>query len=243
MPEVKFAIQYSIDNKENQGVPVVIVAAGSSSRMGGIDKMFAPLCGIPTIARTMLAFQRNADTREIIVVTKEESIADIKKLADAYMITKLTCVVKGGDDRLSSVKSGIDCISDSKGVMIHDGARPFVSDALISKMAQASLEYDCAVCAIRVKDTIKQVNENSVKTCERDKLYAVQTPQSVNLEIYKQLLSECKDKSCYTDDASVFEQAGYNTNIIDGEESNIKITTPYDLKLAEFILKEGKVCE
>ncbi len=243
MPETKFAIEYSIDNTENRGVPVIIVAAGSSSRMGGINKMFSLLCGIPVVARTMLAFERSSFISEIIVVTKEENIADIQHIKNNYMISKMSNVVKGGSDRLSSVLCGLDCIKEAKGVLVHDGARPFVSDVLIEKMAKAALTEDCAVCGIRVKDTVKIEDDGTVTTADRSKLIAVQTPQALNFGIYKKLLTECEDKSVFTDDASVMEAAGYNTVIIEGEESNFKITTPYDLKLAHFILTEGEKCE
>ena len=243
MPKTEFAIDYSIVEEENRGVPVIIVAAGSSSRMGGVNKMFSLLCGIPVVARTMLVFERSPFISEIIVVTKEENIADIQHLGNNYMINKLSNVVKGGSDRLSSVLCGLECIKEARGVLVHDGARPFVSEALIEKMAKASLTDNCAVCGIRVKDTIKTEDEGKVTTADRSKLYAVQTPQALNFGIYKRLLTECKDRSVFTDDASVMEAAGYNTVIIEGEESNFKITTPFDLKLAQFILTEGEKCE
>lgn len=244
MPTTDFKLEYNSITENKKGVPVVIVAAGSSSRMGGIDKILAKICGIPVIARTMLAFERNKNVSEIVVVTKEESIADIEKLANEYMITKLNAVVKGGNCRLESVENGIALLNDKySAVLIHDGARPLISDNLISAMAQASLNYDCAVCGTKVKDTLKYVNGEKTETPDRSKIYAVQTPQTVNLKVYKKLLSECSDKSSFTDDASVMEAAGYKTQIIEGEESNLKITTPYDLKLAEFILREEELCE
>jgi len=239
MPVTDFKIEYAAEELKTQNaVPVIIVAAGSSSRMGGINKMFMLLGGIPVIARTMLAFERNANVSEIIVVTKEENVADISYVAQNYMITKLSNVVPGGATRTESVEKGILSLKDAKGVMIHDGARPFVSDEIISKMADAALKYDCAVCGIKVKDTIKQKGKETVNTLDRNLLYAVQTPQSVNPELYKNILSRCEDKSKFTDDASVMESAGVNTVIIEGEESNIKITTPFDIKLAEMILRE-----
>ncbi|MEE0946316.1 MAG: 2-C-methyl-D-erythritol 4-phosphate cytidylyltransferase [Acutalibacteraceae bacterium] len=240
MPKTEFAIEYSVKETENVGVPVIIVAAGSSSRMGNVNKMFSLLCGIPVVARTMLAFERNSYISEIIVVTKNESIADIQRIADNYMISKLTCITEGGSDRLSSVLCGLKCIKAAKGVLIHDGARPFVSQSLIEKMVKASETADCAVCAVKVKDTIKEDRDGFIKTADRNKLYAAQTPQAVNFGIYKELLENCEDRSRYTDDASVMEAAGYNTLIIEGEENNFKITTPYDLKIAQFILTEGK---
>ncbi len=239
MPLTEFKIEYESNKVSvSSAVPVVIVAAGSSSRMGGVDKMFADVFGVPVIARTMLAFERNKLVSEIVVVTKKESIPIISELAKTYMITKLSFVTEGGTTRLDSVEKGLNSINDAKGVMVHDGARPFVSDALITKMAKAALEFDCAVCGVRLKDTVKTLNDNQVTTLDRSKLFAVQTPQSLNLKKYLSVLKNCKNKEAYTDDASLMEAAGYRTKIIEGEESNFKITTPYDLKLAEFILRE-----
>lgn len=239
MTVTDFKIEYSsVRSVNSSAVPVVIVAAGSSSRMGGIDKIFAQIMGIPVIVRTMLAFQRNNNVSDIVVVTKKENITEINKLAQDYMITKLLCVTEGGCDRLSSVLCGLQQLNDDTvGVMIHDGARPLVSDSLITAMSQAAMCNDCSVCAVPIKDTLK-INGDFVKTPDRSKFVAVQTPQSLNYKKYKQLLIDCSDKTIFTDDASVMEAAGYNTVIIDGQESNIKITTPLDLCLAEAMLKE-----
>lgn len=244
MPLTEFKIEYkNTAFCEEDAVPVVIVAAGSSSRMKGIDKMFADLYGIPVLARTMLAFERNKFVSEIVVVTKEENVASVSLLAKTYMITKLSLVVKGGKTRLDSVENGLKAIRNSKGVMVHDGARPFVSDRLITDMAKAALCSDCAVCGVKVKDTIKKVNGDNAVTVDRNSLYAVQTPQSLNYDKYLKALSECENKEVFTDDASLMEAAGFKTTIIDGEETNFKITTQNDLKYAEFLLREEELCE
>ncbi len=244
MPLTEFKIEYESSAKISpSAVPVVIVAAGSSSRMGGVDKMFASVFGIPVIARTMLAFERNKLVSEIVVVTKKESIQQIIELASTYMITKLSVVTEGGATRLDSVEKGLRSIKSAKGVMVHDGARPFVSDRLIGEMAEASLKFDCAVCGIKPKDTIKQNKNGEISTLDRNSLFAVQTPQSLNFEKYLKVLENCENKELFTDDASLMEAAGYKTQVIEGEENNFKITTPYDLKLAEFILREEELCE
>ena len=244
MPLTEFKIEYKSNKVSvSSAVPVVIVAAGSSSRMGGVDKMFADVFGVPVIARTMLAFERNKLVSEIVVVTKKESIPIISELAKTYMITKLSFVTEGGTTRLDSVEKGLKSLKEAQGVMVHDGARPFVSDVLITKMAEAALKFDCAVCGIKLKDTVKKVSDDKITTLDRSELFAVQTPQSLNLNKYLSLLENCENKEAYTDDASLMEAAGYKTEIIEGEERNLKITTPYDLKLAEFILREEELCE
>ncbi len=244
MQITEFKIEYSRVSETVKGnVPVVVVAAGSSSRMGGINKIFAPVMGIPVLARTLLAFQRNKNVGDIVVVTKAENIADVKALCDSYMITKLKTVAVGGKDRLSSVLNGMLCLDDTtKSVLIHDGARPLVSDALITAMAEKSENSDCAVCAVPLKDTLKEQGD-FVKTPDRSRFVAVQTPQALNYAVYKELLESCENKECYTDDASVMEAAGYNTVIVNGEETNIKITTAIDLVVAEALLKENGECE
>ena len=239
MAVTEFKIEYSVKESERiDAVPVIIVAAGSSTRMGGINKMFTLISGIPVIARTMLSFENSEFVSDIVVVTKKESIADVLRLKDEYMISKLTVVTEGANDRLGSVLNGLLKLDENtKGVMIHDGARPLVSGELIEKMAKASQRYDCSVCGVPLKDTVKEKGE-FVKTLDRSKMVAVQTPQSVNFAKYKKLLSSIDDKSVFTDDASVMESFGCDTVILEGEERNIKITTPFDIKLAEILLRE-----
>lgn len=244
MPSLKFEIEYETKTAEkSDGVPVIIVAAGSSSRMQGINKIFADLYGIPVLARTLLAFERNASVSEIIVVIKEENVKSVYSLAENYMISKLSRVTTGGKTRLDSVEKGMLLIDGAKGVMVHDGARPFVSDRLITDMAKAALCYDCSVCGVKVKDTIKRIEDENVTTVKRDNLYAIQTPQSLNFDKYLKALSKYKNKESFTDDASLMEAEGYMTKIIDGEENNFKITTKSDLKYAEFLLREEMICE
>ena len=243
MPITDFKLEYKSVNENKDGVPVVIVAAGSSSRMQGKNKIFSLIGGIPLIARTMLAFERSKYISEIIVVTKEENIADIRKAAGEFMITKLSAVTKGGSDRLKSVLNGLEIIENAHGVLVHDGARPFVSEAVIERLVNAVKDFPCTVCAVKLKDTVKQRSSDNVKTLDRNSLYAVQTPQAFDFNKYKELSKNCENTCDFTDDASVMENAGYNTNIVEGEECNIKITTPFDLIIAESIIKENPLCE
>jgi 2-C-methyl-D-erythritol 4-phosphate cytidylyltransferase len=126
--------------------------------------------------------------------------------------------------------------------MIHDGARPLISDELITAMSTLPENYECAVCGVPLKDTLKETGAFT-KTPDRSKFVAVQTPQTLNYKIYKELLENCNDKTSFTDDCSVLEAAGYNTAVIDGEETNIKITTAIDLVVAEAFIKEIEQCE
>ena len=137
----------------------------------------------------------------------------------------------------------VQMIKNANCVLIHDGARPFVSGALIERLVNDGKNFPCTVCAVKLKDTVKQRCADDVKTLDRNSLYAVQTPQVLDFNKYKELLENCENTCDFTDDASVMEKAGYNTNIVEGEESNIKITTPFDLIIAEIIIKENLLCE
>lgn len=219
----------------------VIVAAGSASRMGGIDKVMAPLGGEPMIARTVRAFQECDAISEIVVVTREDLIVPIGKLTRD--MSKVTAVVAGGASRQESVHLGLNALSDKvKLAAIHDGARPFVTWQLIDWVVRAANSYGAAAPAIPVKDTIKEVQGFVVKnTPDRSALRAVQTPQVFDFDILRAALKKAKDDGAeVTDDCSAVERMGMSVKIVEGDERNIKITTPLDLKIGELLLEEMK---
>lgn len=221
--------------KSDEKIPVIITAAGNSSRMKGINKIFSPLCGIPVIARTMLAFENCDCISEITVVCKEEDKPEIGRLAEFYSVSKLTSLVTGGSNRQQSVKNGAESLKQKPTkVLIHDGARPLVTDEVIRNVTAAARLYDSVACAVRPKDTVKVAECGvSSKTLDRDKLFLIQTPQSVNLEKYLEILSSFDDLSRFTDDTSIMEYGGIPTFMAEGDYSNIKITTKEDLIIAE----------
>ena len=139
-------VELKCDTRSN-AVPVIIVAAGSSSRMKGINKQFMPVLGIPVIARTLMAFEACVDVSKIIVVTASDSVADVQAICQKYAINKLSEIVVGGANRHQSVMNGIKCLdsSDAK-VMIHDGARPFIDTKTITEVATTLQSYDAALC-------------------------------------------------------------------------------------------------
>ena len=240
MIKTEFKLEYKCEDIEKQRFSVIVVAAGGSSRMQGINKQLLEIGGVPVIARTLCCFEASPLISKIIVVTKEEIIADIQKIAIKYNVTKISDITVGGKDRFSSVLNGIKLLSnDDKKVLIHDGARPFVEPQHIGNVCAALQNYDCAVCAVPVKDTIKIADDNGIvsKTPQRHFLYAVQTPQGVDVELYKKAVEGIEDTSLVTDDASVMEAAGYTVKIVEGSYKNIKITTPDDILLADFLLK------
>lgn len=219
----------------------VIVAAGSASRMGGIDKVMAPLGGEPMIVRTVRQFQNCDAIREIVVVTRADLIVPIMDLCHDF--DKVKAVVVGGDTRAASVAMGMNTLSSKcKLVAVQDGARPFADWQLIDRVVRAANTYGAAAPAIPVKDTIKVVQGGIVKeTPERSTLKAVQTPQVFDFDLLRGALKQAKlDKLEITDDCSAVEHMGMSVKIVEGDEKNIKITTPMDLKIAGLILEETK---
>ena len=219
----------------------VIVAAGSASRMGGIDKVMAPLSGEPMIVRTVRNFQNCDAISEIVVVTRPDLMETIMDLCRGY--SKLKTVVAGGKSRQESVSLGLDALSkEMKLVAVHDGARPFADWQLIDRCVRAAHSYSAAAPAIPVKDTIKVVEGRIVKsTPDRATLYAVQTPQVFDFDLLRGALTKAEaDGAAVTDDCSAVERLGMSIKIVEGDERNIKITTPLDLKIAELFLEEMK---
>lgn len=217
----------------------VIVAAGSASRMGGIDKVMAPLGGEPMIARTVRAFQECDAITEIVVVTREDLLMPISGLcAD---MDKVKAVVVGGKSRQESVNLGLNALSDKvKLAAVHDGARPLITGQVIDRAVRAAHTYGAAAPAVPVKDTVKVVQGGVVtSTPDRAALRAVQTPQVFDFDMLRGALKKAEsDKAQVTDDCSAVERMGMSVKIVEGDERNIKVTTPMDLKIAEMLLEE-----
>ena len=219
----------------------VIVAAGTASRMGGIDKVMAQLEGEPMILRTVRTFQTCEAIREIVIVTREDLIVPIMSLCKDF--EKVTAVVAGGSSRQESVQLGLNALSGKvKLVAVQDGARPLVTHAVIDRTVRAAHTYSAAAPAIPVKDTVKVVTGGVVKeTPDRKNLRAVQTPQVFDLDLLKGALKKAKeDEAEVTDDCSAVERLGMSVKIVEGDERNIKITTPLDLKIAKLLLEDMK---
>lgn len=217
----------------------VIVAAGSGTRMGGIDKIMAPLGGEPVIVRTVRQFQESDVIREIVVVTRAELIVPIMDLCHDF--SKLKAVIIGGDTRDLSVNQGLNALSGRcRLAAIHDGARPLVSWQVIDRAVRAANSYGAAAPAVPVKDTVKVVEGGIVRqTPKRSTLKAVQTPQVFDVDLLRGALKKARmDGTAITDDCSAVENMGMSVKIVEGDERNIKITTALDLKIAGLILEE-----
>lgn len=239
MHKTELKLDYSINSSEN-GIPVIVVAAGSSSRMQGTNKQLAELQGIPVLIHTLRKFENCQSIANIILVVRTEDLFQIQLVCEKYGITKLTDIVCGGNSRQESVLNGFARLGDDvKKVLIHDGARPFVNDGIINAVKDGLNEYSAVTCGVKVKDTIKQVSKNGdvIKTVSRENLVSVQTPQGVIVADYLKAV-ENTDVSLFTDDTSIMEASGYKVHIVDGSYKNIKITTPEDLVIAQSFLSE-----
>lgn len=217
----------------------VIVAAGSASRMGGIDKVMAELEGEPMIVRTVRTFQECDVIKEIVIVTRQDLIVPIMDLC--HQFPKVQAVVVGGSSRQESVSLGLNALSKKvKLVAVQDGARPLITWQVIDRTVRAAHSYGAAAPAVPVKDTIKVVEGGIVKnTPERRTLQAVQTPQVFDLDLLRGALQKAEqDEAEVTDDCSAVERLGMSVKIVEGDERNIKVTTPMDLKIAKMLLEE-----
>ena len=217
----------------------VIVAAGTASRMGGIDKVMAPLGGEPMIVHTVRAFQNSDAIREIIVVTRQDLVAPIMDLCHDF--DKVCAVIVGGDTRQESVERGLNVLSGNmKLAAVQDGARPLITWQVIDRAVRAANTYGAAAPAVPVKDTVKVVHGGMVsETPDRSTLQAVQTPQVFDIDLLRGALQKAKDDyAAVTDDCSAVERLGMSVKIVEGDERNIKVTTPMDLKVAELLLEE-----
>lgn len=216
----------------------IIVAAGTSSRMGGTNKILTVLENLPVICRTVDVFDRCSMIDEIIVVTQPELMEKVSRYLKAY--GKMRMVVAGGATRTDSVMAGLAAVSErTQLVAVHDGARPLVTDAVICRTVSKAKKFSAAAPAVHVKDTIKVSMDGAVdSTPDRNTLYAVQTPQIFDRDLLEAALQHAKEQGiAVTDDCSAVEALGMPVQLTDGDEENLKITTPLDLELAALILK------
>ena len=220
----------------------VIVAAGSASRMAGVDKIMADLRGEPLILHTVRAFQETSVITEIVIVTRHDLIIPIRDLCHKAGFSKVKMVLAGGKSRQESVTLGLGSLSKgTKLAAIQDGARPLVSPQLIDRTVRAAAAYGAAAPGVPVKDTIKEVKGGIVRaTPDRSTLFAAQTPQVFDFDLIRGALEKAKqEEATLTDDCSAVERMGMSVRLVQGDEENFKVTTRQDLLLARVIL-EGR---
>jgi 2-C-methyl-D-erythritol 4-phosphate cytidylyltransferase len=216
----------------------LIVAGGSGSRMNSeLPKQFIPIGGIPILIHTLKRFIDYSSDIRIILVLPENEIANWEVIASKYFLKNPLEIVSGGSSRYQSVKNGLQFIKEKEAlVAIHDGVRPFVNKEIIHESFVKAEIYGNAITAVPLKDSIRIVEGEKSKSADRSSFRLIQTPQTFKYSVIKKAY-QTPELPSFTDDASVAEFSGEQIRLIDGNYSNIKITTPEDLVVAEGILK------
>jgi 2-C-methyl-D-erythritol 4-phosphate cytidylyltransferase len=217
-------------------VAAILVAAGLGQRMGQ-DKTFMDLGGKPIISWSLNALQESMCIDSIVLVLHKDVIDMGRKLVSRSGWSKVNAVCEGGERRQDSVRNGLNAANVSEWVVVHDGARPFLTCKLIEDGVRAAVETGAACAAVEVKDTIKQVDDNGIviHTLQRSRLRAIQTPQVFRFDVLKKAYELIRGE--FTDDAGIVERAGYRVKLYPGDYENMKITTPDDLVRAEIIAR------
>ena len=218
----------------------VIVSAGAARRMGGIDKVLAPLGALPVLVHTLYAFQDCSSVEEIVVVAREDLLVEIGRLCREFNLDKVKKVIVGGQERIHSVQAGLGEVDpEASLIAIHDGARPLVTQEIIRDTVARAALTGAAAPAIALTDTIKRTEDGIVQeTVDRSSLWAVQTPQVFEAGLIKAATKKAiDDGELLTDDCGSVERLGMKVTLTCGSRENIKITTPLDLILGEAILQ------
>lgn len=223
-------------------ISVIIVAAGSSRRMG-FDKLEADLDGESVLTRSLLAFQACPGVGEIWVVTNPEKFDAIRETAERLAISRFAGTIEGGAERHLSVNAGLERVGEGFDlVAVHDGARPLVSAAAVTRCAEKASQVGAATLAHRVADTLKRGNDE-LQVCgavSRENLWAMETPQIFQRELLRKAYARVvADGEVVTDEVSAMEAIGVSVSLVENTEPNLKITVPGDLVVATAILKGG----
>lgn len=217
----------------------IIVAAGSSRRMqNGTNKQFIMIDDMPVLAHTLLKFSHAETIDSIIIVTKQDCILTVSDIVNEFGIIKVKAIIPGGETRQDSVACGLAVADKCSFVAIHDGARPFISVEKINELVKAAYEYGASAPGVIPKDTVKSVSDDNTitRTIDRDTLRLIQTPQVFSADVLENAYQQAGISGFVgTDDCSVAEFSGVHIHVIDGEYTNIKVTTPEDLPIAEAI--------
>jgi 2-C-methyl-D-erythritol 4-phosphate cytidylyltransferase len=216
---------------------VVIVAAGASRRMGGVDKILSPVLGRPLISYTLRVFNDSDRVSSIVLVVSGQSLDAYRRLVDKYDLHKVQEVCEGGARRQDSVRLGLQRLGGTAWTAVHDGARPLVDAGMIESGVAAASETGAAMAAVPIKDTIKAADTDGIvlKTVDREGLWAAQTPQVFRSDLLTEAHRRITDD--VTDDASMVERVGGKVKLFMGSYDNLKVTAPEDLRLVEALLK------
>lgn len=224
---------------------MVVLAAGRGARMLQTEnKMFMPLNGVPILYRTLFRLERMAMVQRIVLILRDEERTAFDSMVSKYgTVNKISAIINGGQTRADSVRNGLSFIDQYPGaeiVMTHDGARPFVSEALVCQLAKTVEREEIAIPVRRIAETVRQQQTNGLtQIVDRDKLYLTQTPQAFHRNAIKAcFLAREQASRQFTDEAGYFEALGKPVRLVEGDEANIKITTPSDLSWAAFLLEQ-----
>ncbi|MFP3927480.1 MAG: 2-C-methyl-D-erythritol 4-phosphate cytidylyltransferase [Desulfobacteraceae bacterium] len=234
-------LQYQGDG----GVVAVIPAAGFGLRMGSPrPKQFLELAGRPILAMTLDAFQSCPAVGRLVLVVPGQAVDYCRRhIVERYGLSKVSRVVPGGARRQDSVRMGVEaCPEPCRVIVVHDGVRPLVRPGLIERVTSAAAEQPAVITALPVRDTVKEVDEDGrlvVGTLERSRLRLVQTPQAFDAGVLREVHMRAHEQAWEeaSDDAQMLERAGFPVAVMEGDEDNIKVTTPGDLALARFLLE------
>ena len=220
-------------------IGVVVVAAGSSSRMGGVDKIFAPVLGAPLITHALDALEAFPPVSEIVLVLDEGSQEQGDSLVRERAYRKVSRTCAGGPRRQDSVRRGLESLTPCEWVIVHDGARPCLDRRMLWRGLKAARKSGASAAGVPVKDTIKVVSSQDVvvDTPPRERLWAAQTPQVFRYGLLWDAHQRCNLP--VTDDAAMVESLGHPVKMFLGSYENLKVTTPEDLIVAETLLKAG----
>jgi len=219
----------------------LIVAGGKGTRIKSkTPKQFLELNGLPVLMHTILAFYRYSEKIRIILVLPEDDLTTWEQLCNQYNFHKPVILQTGGESRFQSVKNGLDKIDGDGLVAIHDGVRPMVNEDIIGASYRLAAVHQCAVAAVRLKESIRMTDQDQTKAVDRSRFRLIQTPQTFRVPLIKEAYKQKEDQRL-TDDASVAERAGYPISLFEGSYENIKITTHEDLVVAEALLKTRNI--
>ena len=216
---------------------VVIVAAGASRRMGGVDKILSPVLGSPLISYALRTFNNNDYVSSIVLVVSSHRLEECQRLVEEHGFDKVLDVCEGGKRRQDSVRLGLDRLGAMTWTMVHDGARPLVDDMMIEVGLAAASETSAAMAAVPLNDTIKVAGSDGIvlRTVDRAGLWAAQTPQVFRTDLLVE--AHCRIVSDVTDDASMVENIGGRVKLFMGSYDNLKVTMPEDLLLVDALLR------
>ena len=214
---------------------IIIVAGGKGLRMGGdIPKQFLPVCGKPVLMRTLEAFHAYDASMRLILVLPVSQQAYWKQLCEEYQFELVHEIANGGETRFHSVKNGLALVEEDGLVGVHDGVRPFVSQEVINRCYEEAASLKAVIPVIGVVETVRHLIGEGSETVPRDQYKLVQTPQVFDVALLRRAYQQ-EYTDLFTDDASVVEALGEKVYLVEGNRENIKLTTPFDLKLAELL--------